>query len=274
MTGKKCRVLCFCISLLYGGLYAQAPSDSFQLLVSLPLKVRFATADHLGNVYVITTNNRIEKHAPDGRLLAQYSNNRLGIPSYLDVSNPLKVLVWYPSFANIQLLDRNMTELGALSLIEAGYPEVRVVASAQDGNLWIYDEIGFKLRKISPEGAELFESQPMNMTLPQRPALRVIRDDGALVYASDTTQGALVFNVYAQFQKTITVDQGANLQIENNRLVNLLPSALVFTDTRSFQQQRLAIPTQALAPGAQVWLGPRRLIVANADKIDIYLIHQ
>jgi hypothetical protein len=269
MIGKKCFVLCGFLLVLSTALPAQAP-DSFQLLLSLPLPLRFATADHLGNLYGITPANRIEKHAPDGRLLAQYSNNRLGTPTYLDVSNPLKVLVWYPSFGMIQLLDRNLTELGALSLIEAGFPEVRVVASAQDGNLWIYDEIGFKLRKISPEGVPLAESQPMNMTLAQKPALRTIRDDGSWVYAADTLQGALVFNVYGQFQKTYAVSQGQDLYVENTVLINLLASELVFTDVRSFQQRHLGFPPHMRLPNVQCWLGPRRLIVADGTSLRVY----
>jgi hypothetical protein len=75
MICKKCLVLCGFLLVLSTALPAQAP-DSFQLLLSLPLPLRFATADHLGNLYGITPANRIEKHAPDGRLLAQYSNNR------------------------------------------------------------------------------------------------------------------------------------------------------------------------------------------------------
>lgn len=258
----------FFLSLLgpWSAAFAQQP-DSLQLVTAFPLAARFVCADKLGNVYCITTGNHIEKHAPDGRLLAQYSNNRLGAPVLLDVSNPLKVLVWYQAFGVIQLLDRNMTELGALNLNAAGYPDVRTVASAQDGNLWFYDEIGFKLHKISPEGTELLESQPMNMALEQKINLRALSDDGARVFALDTLLGMLVFNPYAQFQYVIKEATGQDFQVEQNRLFLLQNAQLLLLDFLSPKKQFLKLPDTA---NAHAWMGPRRLMVTKNGICQVY----
>ncbi len=63
-------------------------ADSFSLLLNLPVQARFATADNLGHLYLITATNAVEKYAPDGRLLTRYSNNRLGWAAGLVSSRP------------------------------------------------------------------------------------------------------------------------------------------------------------------------------------------
>lgn len=199
--------LCCVWWLLAGEMYAlqpaQAPADSFRLQQSLAVAARFATTDNIGNIYVITITNTIEKYAPDGRLLTRYSNRRFGEASYLDVANPLKVLVWYADFRMVVFLDRSLTLLGALNLIEAGYPEVRTVAAAPDGRIWVYDEVNFRLVKITQEGEKLLESQPLSQVMATAPRIACIRDDNERVCASDVEQGLLYFDAYGQFQTLI-----------------------------------------------------------------------
>lgn len=205
---RSVKYCLYCIWwLLAGKLYAlqpaQTPADSFRLQQNLPVAARFATADNIGNIYVITVNNTIEKYAPDGRLLTRYSNRRYGEASYLDVANPLKVLVWYADFRMVVFLDRSLTLLGALNLIEVGYPEVRTVAAAPDGRIWLYDEVNFRLVKITQEGEKLLESQPLSQVLATAPHIACIRDDNERVCASDAEQGLLHFDAYGQFQALI-----------------------------------------------------------------------
>ena len=200
---RSLTVILFCV--WAAGLRAQdATPDTARWLRTLPVKAVSATADNLLNLYVITPENAVEKYAPDGRRLARYTNNRLGRASRLDASNPLKVLVWYADFRTAVFLDRSLTALGELNLIDAGYPEVRTVAAAQDGNLWIYDEVNFRLLKIDPgttEGSKRYESQDLNLLqpAPARPAF--LQEYNDRVYMADSTRGIFIFDLFAQFER-------------------------------------------------------------------------
>jgi hypothetical protein len=190
---------------IFGEVCAQ--SDSLSLSVQRTLEapdVATFRLDGTGNAYTLNTEGTIVKYDVKGQKRAQFSQNRFGTLKSINTQNPLKILAWYADFRTVVMLDRSLTQLGgALNLVEQGYPEVYAVAPAADGNLWAFDEVGFRLRKLDAEGNQVYESQDLNLLLDQRVAIREIIDNGEHVIAADTAQGLLVFDVFGQFQSLL-----------------------------------------------------------------------
>ena len=166
--------------------------DTLRPVLTLAVQARYAEADQLSNVYLINRQNAVEKYDSSGRLLTRYSNNRLGRAERLDATNPLKILIWYPDFQTLVWLDRNLTELGILSLSEAGYPIPSALAAASDGNFWLYDESLFRLLKVSPEGKTIIESQDFNLLFSKTTRIVGIKESPAEITAAGA-QGNEVF---------------------------------------------------------------------------------
>lgn len=248
----------------------QEPPDTLELRNAFPLQARFATADNLGNLYLITPQNAVEKYNPEGRLLTRYTNNRAGFAAAVDATNPMKIIVWYADFRVVAFLDRNLTPLGELNLIQAGYPEVRTVASAADGNLWIYDEVAFQLRKISPEGANLAESQRLNALLPQRLPLENLRDDGSSVYAFAPAVGLLSFDAYAQFRYRQSIEGTKACIAAFERAACLTDSHLLLLDRLRLAERRLPLPPAVAEHKAPAWLAPGLLLVQNGAQLEVW----
>ncbi len=260
------------LSALLGTLSAVAQSDAEALVLrnSLPVRARFATADNLGNLYLITPQNAVEKYAIDGRLLARYTNNRSGMAKSIDAANPMKVLVWYADFRTVVFLDRNLTPLGTLNLIEAGYPEVRTVGAAADGHLWIYDEVTFQLKKISPEGALLAESPQLNALLAERLPIDRLCDDGSQVYAFSAQHGLLLFDSYGQFRHRIPVADASTCVAATDRIRCLTPGCLLLLDPVRLTEHRLPLPSAAIEQQAEVWLAEKQLLLQRPGSMDIW----
>jgi hypothetical protein len=250
--------------------HAQTPADSLRLLDSLPVQAAFATADNLGNIYVITPQNAVEKYSPDGTFQFRYTNNRLGEAAWLDVTNPLKVLVWYADFRTVVFLNRSLTALGELNLIRAGYPEVRTVAAAADGNLWLYDEVAFQLKKVTPEGQTKFESQALNLLQSERIAISCIRDKGAEVLASDAELGVLRFDVYAQFQQLLPWKGIVRFAVRRNTLAYLSPDAVHIEQLQVSASRSLPLPEAVRQAGRISWIAPGLLLVQNGDLLELW----
>ncbi len=250
--------------------HAQAPADSLRLLDSLPIQAAFATADNLGNIYVITPQNAVEKYSPDGTFQFRYTNNRLGTAAWLDVTNPLKVLVWYADFRSVVFLNRSLTALGELNLIRAGYPEVRTVAAAADGNLWLYDEVAFQLKKVTPEGQTKFESQALNLLQSERITISCIRDKGAEVLASDAELGLLRFDVYAQFQQLLPWKGISRFAVRRNTLAYQSPEAVHVEQLQVSDSRSLPLPDSARQTGAAAWIAPGLLLVQNGEVLELW----
>lgn len=252
-------------------LSAQTPADSFHLDRSLPITARFATTDNLGNLYLISPENALEKYAPDNQLLARYSNNRLGAAASIDVTNPLKILVWYADFRTLVFLDRTLNQLGELNLISAGYPEVRSVATAADGNLWLYDEVAFQLKKITPGGETRFESPALNQLLNGRINISAIRDNGNEVLATDPEQGILWFDVYAQYQRSLPRKNISSFALGAKHLGYLAGTNLHLEQLHAFASREILLPATALQPTAKYWLSTGCLLVQNGEQLEVWV---
>ncbi len=250
---------------------AEAGADTLRRRQTLPLSVRFATADNLGNIYIVTPQNAVEKYDSDGRLVGRYTNNRAGFAKAVDAANPMKVMVWYGDFKIVAFLDRNLTPLGELNLIQAGYPEVRAVAAAADGNLWIYDEVAFQLKKISPEGILLAESPRLNALLPERLSIETLWDDGSQVYAFSPEQGLMCFDAYAQFRyRTPLVADAHSCTASGERIACLTTRYLLILDRLRLSERSLPLPTTARDPKAAMWLAQDLLLIQQDAQLHVW----
>ncbi len=257
------------IILIFIGLHAfsLAPAqsaDTLTLLRSLPLTARLATSDQLGNLYLVTPGNAVEKYTPEGRLLTRFTQNRLGNIQSIDVSNPLKVLVWYADFRTVVFLDRSLTPLGELRLIEAGYPEVHTVAAAADGNLWVYDETSFKLRKLSPAGVLLYESQDLNLVLNHRLQISCLYDDGVRVLAADPLLGLYWFDPYAQYLRTLPIEGVTALRTQGERIACLSGDTFFTVQLPLLDTRQGVLPTGATQA---YWLGAGQVLAQQNGRI-------
>jgi hypothetical protein len=207
----QARLICLFFFLLAGrpAAVAQCPVDSPALVLTRAVPAALAAADHLGNLYIVGTDAVLEKYARDGRLLTRYANNRLGRLTALDVSNPLKILVWYGDFRTAVFLDRSLTPLGEQNFLDGRYADVRVVAMATDGNVWIYDEPAFTLRKLTPEGEPRYASQALNLLFADPVVVTRMLETDDLVLAFTQRGDVLIFDQFAQYRGLLAATAAA-----------------------------------------------------------------
>jgi hypothetical protein len=249
---------------------AAQPLDSCLHYVDIAGATNFAAADNLSNIYRVSGSNAVEKHDSTGRLVARYTNNRLGTARYLDTSNPLKIAVWYTDFQTVLFLDRNLTELGRLNLLEAGWPTVRCLATAWDGNLWVYDEASFRVLKISPAGEKIAESEPLQFVLRAGalPAPPMLRDNGQRVFLGCPGLGLLAFDQFAQHaQMLVQAEDFGAFEVLGNWLLRPAGQELDIWPIGTFEGRRVRLPA---LEGARYWLSGRRVLVARGAKLEVY----
>lgn len=248
---------------------AQSP-DSCTYFFDIAGATNFAAADNLSNIYRVSGSNAVEKHDSTGRLVARYTNNRLGTARYLDASNPLKIAVWYADFQTVIFLDRNLTELGRLNLLDAGWPTVRCLATAWDGNLWAYDEASFRVLKISPAGEKIAESEPLQFVLRTGalPAPPMLRDNGQSVFLGCPGVGLLVFDQFAQNAQLLVAEKKFDaFEVLGNWLLRPIGQELDIWPIGTFEGRRLRLPA---LEGARYWLSGRRVMVARGAILEVY----
>lgn len=174
-----------------------AGTDSLRLNIVLPIECTMATADHLGNAYVVREHGALEKYDSTGQMTSVFINRRLGEITAVDAHNPMQVLVWYRSFQTLVFLDRTMNEMGRMEFTGTEYRGVSIVATAADGNLWIYDEPINKAVKLTRTGNIMFESWPLNLDFRNGFSPVCIRDNGESVILTDPVNGQCQLDQYS-----------------------------------------------------------------------------
>lgn len=164
------------------------------------IAARSVYADHLGQVYVVTQKNELIKYDPEGLELFRYADKRYGKLHFVDVSNPMQLLLYYGDFNYVVILERTLTASGFLRFQELGFPMVSAVSSAVDGNIWLYDAFNARLVKADRRGRRLLESAEMPLLLGRRPELSRLIETGGRVYGVDETHNVLlIFDLMGQW---------------------------------------------------------------------------
>src|SRR4051812_490974 len=116
-----------------------AVTQEYILINSIPFVQPVSlTTDRLGNAYTLVENQLLQFDVK-GKPKANYSESSLGIVRAVDVSNPLKILVFYSDFAKIILLDSKLAFQSEIDLRSIQINQPLAVCMSEENGYWVYD---------------------------------------------------------------------------------------------------------------------------------------
>lgn len=206
------------------------------LLKTLSASAIDFTTDNLGNIYLITTTNQIKKINDKGDSIAVYNDiRRYGKIFSIDAGNPLKILVYYKDFSTIVVLDRLLNVRNTIDLRKQNILQVKAITSSYDNNIWLYDELDSKIKKIDDNGRVLLESNDFRQVYDVVPTPIVMYDRDGQLYLYDSTKGLLVFDYYGAQKNNFTLYRLTDVQVidkntitarDSNHIILYKPSNL------------------------------------------------
>lgn len=174
----------------------------FSALRSLRGDFMMMEVDALDNLYVITRDYQLKKYNSSGDSLSVWNDVKAyGNPTLIDVSNPLRILLYYKPFSTVVILDRFLAFRHAINLRKEGIFRVTAVANSYDNNIWLFDEQDLRLKKINDEGKLLFETADFRMLFESAPSPFRIMDHENSIYIFDEKSGWYVFDYYGSLKK-------------------------------------------------------------------------
>lgn len=251
-------------------LTAGVQSGAFgQIPATVSIEARNFTTDNLQNLYVITPENEVVKYAPDGQELFRYFNNTLGQVAFLDATNPFHLLLFLPEYQNVLTLDRTLNLTGQFNLFQFGLFQVNAVGMASDGQLWVYDETAFRLKKIAADGTVKAESSDLSLTLGKAIRPNFLTERQQQVFLNDPEAGVLVFDVFGQYQKTIGIKGLKEFQVLDDQLVYFRDGRLWAFHLAALMEQPLTVPVK-LPLSCKMRVGKEHIYVLETDELKIY----
>lgn len=225
--------------------------------------------DKLGQL-VLYNNKEIIKITTADTLFNRFSQMSLGPIHALDVTNPMKILVFYKDAGRIVFLDNTLSPNGQIvDLIALGYDQAELACTSFDNGLWIYDRLNFRLLRFNNNMQITVEVPNLNLVLGGRAndSLSFCRlsENNNRVYIQSNSGEVLVFDVYGTLVTRLhcpvpcqcrTDESGLRYVLEGRQYLQSLRSgtpALVVAENKNF-------PSAILD-----WLNPKRVLYRTEE---------
>ena len=252
-------------------LFAQAQSDTtFRLKQVYQATIENFTADNLGNLYIITPTGQLKKLGPNGDSLAVFNEvRRYGTPSSMDVTNPLKMLLYYKDFSTVVMLDRflnrvNTVDLRALSIFQA-----KAIGLSYDNNIWVFDDQAAKLKKVGDDGRLLMETVDLRQAMDFVPAPEKILDQDGFVYLYDPEKGMFIFDYYGTLKNKLPVLSLRDVQVIGKTMAGRQQDKFIRYTLGTLELQESTLPPE-IRDAEQIRIMPQGIYVLNGDRIELY----
>jgi len=192
-------------------------------------KGKIFTTDQTGSYYEITSN-QIFKTGKNGQRQFTYSNNILGEISSVDVSNPMKIIVFFRDFSKVVVLDNTLTEQGGvLDLNAVSLEETSLVCSSYNNGVWYYNPIKYQLTRIENSVNITNSSANLSTLLNNNIQPNFIVEFNNKVYLNDPIQGILIFDVYGTYLQTLPIFGLTTFQVKEKFLLYVNKDAQIET---------------------------------------------
>lgn len=216
-------------------------SNNYKLISNLAVEGSFLTTDHLGNSYIIA-ENQLLLYDTLGKKINTYSNKNMGNLSFVDASNPHKILLFYKDFAQIETLDSKLALQSNIALRDLNIQLPLVVASSYNEGIWIFDQSDFQLKRLDGDLRITNESGNISQTIGINIQPNFMLEDDKWLYVNNPQSGILVFDIYGTYYKTIPIKEINSFQILNEEIVYQKEGALQKYHLKSLQQNEVSIP--------------------------------
>ena len=258
------KSLLFYSLLFFNSLFSQ----DYQHIKSIKIPSDFIVVDNFSNLYVVK-DFRITLFDLNGEqqfVFEDYSNGKI---SQVDVTDPMKIIVYYKDFMFVRLLDRTLSDLSAFRLNNLGFDLVEAIGHTRDRRFWIYSQSDFKLKKIEDGGKIFNESELFNILFEESINPTKIIEFEGFVYLLDEENGIYVFDQFATFSKRIPIKNIDYLQILQGKLIYFDGKSLNSYDLKWSTSKEMQLP-HIEEPITGVLLQKGRLFVQTKDKIHIF----
>jgi hypothetical protein len=169
---------------------------------------------------------------------------RFGKATLIDVSNPLKVLLYYKNFGTVVVLDRFLNLKNVIDLRRQNIFQVKAIGQSYDNKLWVYDELENKLKKMDEDGKIIFETPDFRLLFDEAVSPQSITDADKNVYLYDSSKAVYVFDYYGSLKNKILISHWENFKVSGKYIFGSKTDTLYRYEINSFQYDEWRMPVQ------------------------------
>ena len=173
----------------------------------------FFEGDPFGNLYTVDNYN-IKKLDSLGKVISYYDQSVYGKIASLDISNPLKIMVYYAYRNKVQFLDRTLSpvdsEIDFFSLLSE---TISGCCTSYSNGIWAFSESGSKLYHLNQQAEAISKFENINQWLPEQFKATQLLEYGEYLYIGDPKHGIVVFDRWGSLIHKIPITYSRNFSI-------------------------------------------------------------
>ncbi|SHF82889.1 hypothetical protein SAMN05444008_112198 [Cnuella takakiae] len=246
------------------------PTVSLQVLQQVPIGTATdVQVDMLGNLYLLGSAGQVKKLGPSGDSLAVFGQAaRSGALFSMDLSNPLRPLLFYKNYAQVLVLDRNLAPQFTLDLRRVGMQQPLAAAISFDNKVWVFDGLTGSIKKLDEKGSALLETPDLRLAL--NAALKPIRifDQDKWLYLYDPELGLYQFDYFGNFKRKIPVQEWTDVLVAGNHVYGIKNGLLQRYSFATLLQEQPILPD--VLKGCKVKLVPGKLLAFKDGMLSVY----
>ncbi len=215
--------------------------------------------DQLGQLYLLETTGKLGVYnSLTVGTAFTFEDTRMGLPTTMDVSNPLGPLLYYADYQTVLLLDRTLHIRGQLDL--RGQEQIHqplCFARSFDDQMWVYDAWDYRLKLIDQEARLRRESLDLRLRLGEENSPQQIRVVGDLIFLLFSNGRLATFNFMAHFLGWEKIEEADHYQWSQAGLIAWNEAAAWRWDGQNSSPIQLpssARAAQQLLPWKDGWL--------------------
>ncbi|SOD20096.1 hypothetical protein [Pedobacter xixiisoli] len=219
--------------------------------------------DNLDHIYLLSDRDELLKYDAKGTLKWRYSNNRFGKLHSVDVSDPLRTVLFYADFQQVVVLNNNLNEITSYSFAKDGNLLVSTVASGNNNSLWIFDRAANALIKLSSNFTEDVRSANLFQLFDEVVDAKKMAASDQYVFLQRKNEGILQFDRFGGYVRELPIDSLSDFNITSNVIAYFKGNDLIKYHPTTFESSKQQLPVSL--PIKQVAVG-NKLIAVLTEK--------
>ena len=208
----------FILSLLTVPFFLIIQQPGYELVMSVKVPGEQHYSDPFGNIYIVNAGE-IRRFDNEYREAAYYSNSFLGKISSVDLSDPLRILLYFKDYNQILWLDKYLTEIRSpLLLDQLGYQQVDALCSSSQGGFWLYSDITCQIHYFDNTMKLVHESINLRPLIGSATRPVAMLEKNRHVYLNAPAKGILVFDRFGNYRRTLPVTGCTRFQVTDTEI--------------------------------------------------------
>ena len=268
---KNILLKAFYVGLIYLLFFSQKTSaQEYQLIASIDTVAKIASVDNFGNLFIVTPQNEVLKFNAKGKFLWNYTNKTFGEINHLDVTDPLRVILYYAAFQQIVVLNNNLSEISKYSFNHNPDQQITLTASANNNGFWVYDQINRELKKLSNSFIDDLKSGNIYQRNGFDMKANFMVSDEQYVYINDEQFGIRIFDSYGNFIKTAVINVKKEFEVNGAEIYFFAAQKLMSYNYLTFKMTEVPLPVKSGFTNALLRFN--RLVVLNEKGLTLWAI--